>query len=122
MEQVVPAELVVVKRDDNRQEFNPVKIRHGIQKACWKRPVSEEDVDGLMRRIMAEIDDLGEREISSDQIGEIVMDEIRQVDQVAYVRFASVYRQFEHTEEFISEIRKLGRGRRRGKAKVQSDS
>lgn len=107
-EEIVPAEMYVIKRDERREEFNPQKIRNGIQRALWKRFVRDERVDEIMRHILERIEQLDEREIPSARIGEIVMDELKKLDEVAYVRFASVYREFKDIEQFINEIRAMG--------------
>ena len=108
------AELVmpmVVKGDRRREPFDEMKLRSGMERALQKRPVAREAIDAAVHRISHRVRILGEREISSGVIGELVMEELRQLDEVAYVRFASVYRQFEDVEAFHEEIRKLRRGR-----------
>jgi transcriptional repressor NrdR len=102
---------VVVKKDGRRETFDRMKIAGGIKKACEKRPIStetiEEMVDGIERWTMEQ----GEKEISSATIGERVMEELQRLDQVAYVRFASVYRSFKDINEFMKELDELlGRG------------
>jgi len=104
LENIVPTELYVIKRDQRRVEFNPQRIRDGVERACWKRPVRQEQLDSLMARILQQIENLGERELSSKTIGLLVMKELANLDQVAYVRFASVYRQFKDADQFIEEI------------------
>lgn len=114
------AELVmpmVVKGDRRRESFDELKLRSGMERALEKRPVPREALDEALGRIVHWVRTLGEREISSEAIGERVMDELRQLDEVAYVRFASVYRHFEHVEAFHDEIRKL-RNRRDGRARA----
>lgn len=114
------AELVmpmVVKGDRRREPFEEAKLRAGMERALEKRPVPREALDEAVSRIAHRARTLGEREISSDAIGELVMDELRQLDEVAYVRFASVYRQFEDVEAFHDEIRKL-RNRRPGRPRA----
>jgi len=104
------AELVVprvIKRDNSREPFDEVKLRSGIVRALEKRPVSAETVEGIVSRIIHKLQTLGEREIPALQVGEIVMEELRAVDEVAYVRFASVYRSFQDVTEFEEEIRRL---------------
>jgi len=96
-----------VKRDGSRVAFDEEKLRHGMLKALEKRPVSIDEVDNAMTRIKKQIRACGEREIQSDQVGEWVMDELKKMDQVAYVRFASVYRSFQDLDEFSQEIEKL---------------
>lgn len=104
------AELVmprIIKQNGTRQPFNEDKLRSGIQRALEKRPVSVEDVEAAVARIKQKLRSSGEREINSHKLGEFVMDELRQLDQVAYVRFASVYRSFKDLDEFRAEIELL---------------
>lgn len=104
------AELVmpkVVKSDGTREPFNEDKLRSGLVRALEKRPVSVEETEQLINRLKSELRATGEREVSSDLIGNLLMDKLKQVDQVAYVRFASVYRSFEDVEEFKQTIAKL---------------
>ena len=107
IEQIVPSEIHVVKRDGNREDFNPQKIRDGIELACNKLRVREDQVDAMMQHITQRLEELGKTEISSEDIGRMVMAELEDFNDVAYVRFASVYRQFRDIEEFIQEIRLL---------------
>lgn len=106
-ESILRTEAVVIKRDGTREDFDPDKLRKGIQHACWKRPISETQIDQAVRDISAALNQHQDREISSHYIGELVMNELRMLDHVAYVRFASVYRRFEDIGEFVNEIRKL---------------
>ena len=99
----------VVKSDGAREPWDQAKLRAGIQRALEKRPVGTEAVEQMISRIEHRIRTLGEREVSSRSIGEAVMAELRRVDQVAYVRFASVYRSFEDVEAFREEIERLER-------------
>ena len=103
-ELIMPA---VIKRDDRREPFNEGKLRAGMMRALEKRPVSAEQVEAVLRRITNRIHAGGEREISSRQLGEWVMEELRRLDQVAYVRFASVYRSFQDVNAFREEIERL---------------
>jgi transcriptional repressor NrdR len=100
---------VVVKSDRTREPFDEAKLRAGMGKALEKRPVSREAIEESVSRIGHKLRSLGEREISSRSIGELVMDELRQLDDVAYVRFASVYRSFQDLEAFREEIERLRR-------------
>ena len=100
---------VVIKRDKRREPFSEGKLRAGMMRALEKRPVSAEQVEAVLRRITDRIRAGGEREISSHQVGEWVMDELRRLDQVAYVRFASVYRSFQDVNAFREEIERLQR-------------
>jgi len=97
----------IIKSDGERQPFNGVKLKAGMLRALEKRPLSSEEVDGLFGSILTEIRQLGEREIKSRQLGEIVMRNLKKIDQVAYVRFASVYRDFQDIDEFAQEISTL---------------
>jgi len=104
------AELVVprlIKRDKTREPFDEAKLRSGIVRALEKRPVSSETVEGIVSRIIHKLQTVGEREIPARQLGDMVMEELRGADEVAYVRFASVYRSFQDVTEFEEEIRKL---------------
>lgn len=104
------AELVipkVIKSDGRRVPFDEEKLRLGLQKALEKRPISTEQVEAVIQRILHSLRATGEREVSSKFIGATVMNELRQLDQVAYVRFASVYRSFQDVNAFRKEIRKL---------------
>jgi transcriptional repressor NrdR len=98
---------VVVKGDRGREAFDEGKLRAGMEKALEKRPVPREQIDEAVSRVAHKVRGLGDREISARAIGELVMEELRHLDEVAYVRFASVYRQFEDVEAFHEEIRRL---------------
>ncbi len=104
-EEIIPDELKVIKRDGIRQDFDAEKIRRGIEKACWKRKISQEQIDVLAREITADIESRFEREVTSADIGRVIMSHLRDFDKVAYVRFASVYRDFKDVDEFVNEIR-----------------
>jgi transcriptional repressor NrdR len=104
------AELVmprIVKRDGKREPFDEDKLRAGLAKALEKRPVSLEEMEAALNRILHRLRSTGERELPSLRVGEEVMSELRDIDGVAYVRFASVYRDFQDVSEFQEEIRKL---------------
>lgn len=104
------AELVmprIIKQNGNRDAFDEAKLRAGLQRALEKRPVSVEEVEAAVARIKQALRATGERELPSRRVGEAVMDELRELDQVAYVRFASVYRSFQDLSEFRSEIDRL---------------
>lgn len=108
------AELVmprIVKQNGNREAFDETKLRAGLQRALEKRPVSVEDVEAALARIKQSLRATGERELPSRRLGEVVMNELRELDQVAYVRFASVYRSFQDLNEFRSEIDRLEKKR-----------
>jgi transcriptional repressor NrdR len=103
----VTGEILVVKRDLRREELMPHKLREGIQSACWKRPISASQLDKVVAKIIARVASLGESEIRSERIGEMVMDELEDLDEVAFVRFVSVYREFESVNAFVNEIMRL---------------
>ena len=107
-EEVERAGLVVVKRDGRREEFSKDKLLSGIRKACQKRPISPKVTEDLVERIVNEVTDKYEREVPGDVIGKLVMEGLRQIDDVAYVRFASVYRRFQEATDFVQEVKKLG--------------
>ena len=98
---------LVIKGDRGREAFDEGKLRAGMEKALEKRPVSREQVDEALSRIVHRVRSLGDREVTARAIGELVMEELRHLDEVAYVRFASVYRQFEDVEAFHEEIQRL---------------
>lgn len=100
-------DLTVVKRDGKKEPYMREKIEAGIRKAFEKRPLSREDFHAMISGIEQDIQKLGKEEISSKEIGNIVMRKIKSVDQVAYIRFASVYRQFADVDEFVREAKKL---------------
>ena len=97
----------LIKKDKNRETYDRSKIESGVVRSCHKRPVSVDQIEACVDEIENKIFNLGVREIESEKIGEIVMDQIRDLDQVAYVRFASVYRQFKDADTFMSELKKL---------------
>jgi transcriptional repressor NrdR len=96
--------IKVVKKDGSRVTFEREKIRTGLEKACWKRPVSMEQIDGLVMSVEQEILAGLDQEVESQRLGEMVMKRLRDLDQVAYVRFASVYRDFTDAQDFVREI------------------
>ena len=104
------AELVMprlVKNDNSRQPFDESKLRSSMARALEKRPVSSEDLEQALGRLVHKLRTMGEREVPSRLIGDLVMEELRELDEVAYVRFASVYRSFQDVTEFQEEIRRL---------------
>ncbi len=109
VEETMPA---VVKKDGRREPFDRGKIVSGLKKACEKRPISTATIETVTDRIEKRIQDLGETEIVSTAVGEEVMKELSQLDQVAYVRFASVYREFKDIDQFMDEIKALAQQRR----------
>ena len=100
--------MFVVKRDDRREEFSKEKLLSGIKKACQKRPISPKTIEDLVEKIVNEVTDKYEREVPGEAIGKMVIEELRQIDEVAYVRFASVYRRFQEATDFVQEVKKLG--------------
>ena len=104
------AELVLpklIKRDQSREPFNETKLRSGILKATEKRPISIEVIEELISRVVRKVRKMGEREIQSRLLGEMVIEELRGIDEIAFVRYASVYRRFQDIEEFQKEIESL---------------
>ena len=108
-EKIETIPLIVIKKDNNREAYDRTKIEKGVLRACYKRPVSASRLEQLVDDIETKIYSLGSAEVRSSQIGEIVMDSLKEVDQVAYVRFASVYREFKDVNTFIDEIKKLSK-------------
>ena len=99
--------IKVVKKDGVREPYNREKIRAGLAKACWKRPISDEQIEGILAHAESWMYANCESEIESSRIGELVMERLAQVDQVAYVRFASVYRQFKDVRDFVDELQPM---------------
>jgi transcriptional repressor NrdR len=108
-EEIFREKLRVKKRDGQYEEFDRRKLLAGMEKACEKRPVSTEEIESLAERVITELENEFGREVPSKQIGERIMQHLRKLDEVAYVRFASVYRQFRDAEQFIDEIKQLGK-------------
>jgi transcriptional repressor NrdR len=109
VEEILP---VVVKKDGRREPFDRLKILAGLKKACEKRPISTATIEAVTDRVEKRIQEMGETEIPSSVVGEEVMKELHQLDQVAYVRFASVYREFKDIDQFMDELKALARERR----------
>ena len=106
-EKVETIPLIVIKKDQNREQFDRSKIEAGVLRACHKRPVSAEQIHRLVDDVETEVFNLEEREIPSSVIGEIVMDILKDLEAVAYVRFASVYREFKDVNTFMDELKKI---------------
>ncbi|WP_188453443.1 transcriptional regulator NrdR [Virgibacillus oceani] len=106
-ERIEEVPLIVVKKDGTRQEYSREKLIRGLIKACEKRPVPIEKIEGIALDVEKELRNSGASEIESNEIGEMVMDRLSEVDEVAYVRFASVYRQFKDISVFLDELRDL---------------
>src|SRR3954470_10061291 len=107
-EEVERGGLVVLKRDGRREEFSKEKLLSGIKKACQKRPISPKIIEDTVEKIVDHISAKFEREVPGDVIGKLVMEALRELDDVAYVRFASVYRRFQEATDFVQEVKKLG--------------
>lgn len=99
--------VYLIKRDGRREEFDRGKIMEGVEKACQKRPISLEQIESLIDRVEKYFQDLGEKEISAVSVGERVVRELYDLDEIAYVRFASVYRSFKDVNEFMSELKDI---------------
>lgn len=106
-EKVESVPIMVIKKDQTREPFDRDKVLSGIIQACRKRPVSMEQMVSMVDHIESEVQNLMDREITSTRIGEMVMSELKNTDDVAYVRFASVYRQFKDINTFLAEVNKL---------------
>src|SRR5262249_7397006 len=106
-EEVERSGLVVLKRDSRREDFSREKLLSGLKKACQKRPISQKVLEDLAEKISNEVGEKHDREVPAEAIGRLVMKELRQLDDVAYVRFASVYRRFQEATDFVEEVKKL---------------
>ncbi|MCI6997308.1 MAG: transcriptional regulator NrdR [Eubacterium sp.] len=106
-EKVETIPLIVIKKDQNREQYDRSKIEAGVLRACHKRPVSAEQIHELVDAVETEVFNMEEREIPSSVIGEIVMDKLKNLEAVAYVRFASVYREFKDVNTFMDELKKM---------------
>lgn len=106
-EKVETIPLIIIKKDNNREQYNRGKIETGILRACYKRPISAEDIQRTIERVETKIFSMEVKEVSSSSIGEIVMEELKDLDEVAYVRFASVYREFKDVNTFLDELKKI---------------
>jgi transcriptional repressor NrdR len=106
-ERYEPTTLKIVKKNGAREPFLREKIRVGLEKACWKRPISDEQIKTAVSAVEREVNDRFDTEIDSRTLGELVMEQLRQLDQVAYVRFASVYREFKDVRDFVHELQPI---------------
>lgn len=106
-EKVETIPLIIIKKDNNREQYNRKKIENGVLRACYKRPVSADTIQQTVDSIETKIFSLEAKEIPSSTIGEIVMEELKGLDEVAYVRFASVYREFKDVNTFMDELKKI---------------
>ena len=119
-ERVEESTPMVVKKDGRREPFDRAKIIAGLKRACEKRPVSMETIEQIASRIETTMGEQGDREVASSAIGSAVMNELHKIDQVAYVRFASVYRSFKDIDEFMHELEDLINQRKQGPAPTRS--
>lgn len=106
-EKIEMTPTMVIKKDDTREVFDRDKVKRGIMKACEKRPVSVEDIERIVSKVEYEINRKYSGEVESNVIGEIVMDSLKDLDEVAYIRFASVYRQFKDINTFVNELKNI---------------
>ena len=106
-EKVETIPLIVIKKDNTREQYDRAKIESGILRACYKLPISAEEIQRTIDAIETEIFNQEEKEIATRKIGEIVMDKLKELHEVAYVRFASIYREFKDVNTFMSEIKKI---------------
>lgn len=109
-EKVETIPLIVIKKDDNRETFDRSKIEAGVLRACHKRPISADQISRLVDAVETEVFNREEKEVSSEVIGEMVMNKLKSLDTVAYVRFASVYREFKDINTFMDELKKVMSG------------
>ncbi|MBO5337630.1 MAG: transcriptional repressor NrdR [Lachnospiraceae bacterium] len=106
-EKIETIPLIIIKKDDNRETYDRAKIEAGVLRACHKRPVSAQQITNLVDEVEYEIFNMEEKEIPSQTIGELVMNKLKDMDAVAYVRFASVYREFKDVNTFMDELKKV---------------
>ena len=106
-EKIETIPLIIIKKDNNRETYDRSKLEAGVLRACHKRPVSAGQIDKLVEEVETEIFNMEEREISTQDIGEMVMNKLKDMDAVAYVRFASVYREFKDINTFMDELKKV---------------
>lgn len=106
-EKIETIPLVVIKKDHTRQQYDRSKIEAGVMRACYKRPIPVDDIKKMIDRVETELFNKGTGEVKSSEIGEMVMDGLKELDPVAYVRFASVYREFKDVGTFMDELKKI---------------
>ena len=106
-ERVAELDIRVVKKDDSRDVFQPEKIRSGIERACWKRPIPTAEVARVIAEVIENVQHGGSSEIESSEIGSMIMDRLIELDDVAYIRFASVYRQFKNIDDFVEGVQPI---------------
>jgi transcriptional repressor NrdR len=97
----------VVKKDGSREPYDRLKIKQGLEKACWKRPVSDAQIEAVLVAVENDLESRFDAEVESRLLGELVMQQLRELDEVAYVRFASVYRQFKDLRDFVDELKPM---------------
>lgn len=114
-EKIEDSPLKVIKKDGSRVPFDPMKIRSGLEKACWKRPVTSEQIEAIVAAVEADVYQHFEMEVPSRYIGERIFEALREVDDVAFVRFASVYREFQDVNDFVEELEPMLRPAPNGK-------
>ena len=114
-ERIEGTTVKIIKKDGAREPFDHAKIKRGLEKACWKRPISDAQLEAVIATVEEDIEATFDSEVESRRLGELVMQKLRDLDQVAYVRFASVYRQFEDVHDFVTELKPmLDESRRNG--------
>jgi transcriptional repressor NrdR len=117
VEEIVEVPLQVVKKDETREPFSADKLRRGLEKACYKRPVSVEQIDAVVHHIQSEIYARFFGEVPTRTLGDLVMESLKGLDQIAYVRFASVYREFKDISDLVQEVQPMLRDGKNGKGK-----
>jgi transcriptional repressor NrdR len=106
-ERIEGTTVKIIKKDGAREPFDHAKIKRGLEKACWKRPISNAQLEAVIATVEEDIEAAFDSEVESRRLGELVMQKLRDLDQVAYVRFASVYRQFEDVHDFVTELKPM---------------
>ena len=99
--------VFIIKKDKRREQFDPAKVRNGILKACEKRPVPIDEIEKLVNHVETSVCRKMEQEVTSEEIGQLIMEGLKDLDEVAYIRFASVYRQFKDVQSFMQELQQL---------------
>jgi transcriptional repressor NrdR len=106
-ERIEVTTVKVIKKDKSREPFDHAKIKRGLEKACWKRPISDQQLGAVVAAVESDVEAKFDYEVESRYVGELVMQHLRELDEVAYVRFASVYRQFKDVRDFVEELRPM---------------
>lgn len=106
-ERIEATTVKIIKKDGSREPFDHAKIKQGLEKACWKRPIRDEQIEAIIASVENELEANLESEVESRHVGELLMQHLRAIDEVAYVRFASVYRQFKDVQDFVEELRPM---------------